>query len=383
YTGNRLMSLSGALTGTYTYDANGNATKDRTGMTFSYNHLNLPKTATKSGTSVTYLYDALGTKLRKTATVGSTTTQRDYVGGIEYSKVGTGASSIEMIHTEEGYLQRNAGNNTYTYHYNLTDHLGNVRATLQRTGPTTGNVVQKHDYYPFGKAKAIVTSGINKYLYNGKELQSELGGQYDYGARFYDAEIGRWNVVDPMAEQGRRWSPYSYAFDNPIRFIDPDGMWPWPPANHNPLYKVQSMISNNVASVQRATDKVVDKISTTAKEIGRGIQTSVSDNKESLLGQAQMFQEVGDNVALTGAGMAIVGAPVAGVGAGPGVVTAAAGELVSKTGLVIEVAVEAIAGVGKNAAITTVNESMYETLGAVGTKAIDQLLPGPKIGIDK
>ncbi len=226
YTGNRLMSLSGALTGTYIYDANGNATKDRTGMTFSYNHLNLPKTATKSGTSVTYLYDALGTKLRKTATVGSTTTQRDYVGGIEYSKVGTGASSIEMIHTEEGYLQRNAGNNTYTYHYNLTDHLGNVRATLQRTGPTTGNVIQKHDYYPFGKAKAIVTSGINKYLYNGKELQGEIGGQYDYGARFYDAEIGRWNVVDPLAEAGFEMSPYSYAFNNPILFIDPDGMWP-------------------------------------------------------------------------------------------------------------------------------------------------------------
>jgi RHS repeat-associated protein len=230
----------------YGYDLYGNVTADANkGVTITYNHLNLPVKITANLGVIDYLYNATGQKLKKTVLTSITNTS-DYLSGFQYTN-----SLLGMIPTAEGYVKNTVvnGTNNYNYVFTYKDHLGNVRLSYG-LDPVSGTVkiLEESNYYPFGlKHKNYNMTERNyykggggvvlqpcttcpatfsyNYKFNGKEWQDDLAlNLYDYGARYYDPAIGRWLNTDPLADKYRRWTPYGYVMDNPVFFIDPDGM---------------------------------------------------------------------------------------------------------------------------------------------------------------
>ena len=200
----------------YNYDSNGNLTKDlNKGITnISYNCLNLPSVVTFSdGSTVTYTYAAGGTKLKTVHKIGSTTTTTDYCGNVVYEN-----GVQKLLLTDEGYVTLSDNK----YHYYLKDHQGNNRVVINQSG----TVEETNHYYPFGGVFASA-GNVQPYKYNGKEYDGKKGlNWYDYGARMYDAALGRFMTVDPLAEKYYPMSPYGYCLNNPIKFIDADGRLP-------------------------------------------------------------------------------------------------------------------------------------------------------------
>ena len=197
----------------YAYDANGNLTKDlNKGITgISYNCLNLPNAVTFSdGSTITYTYGADGTKLRTVHKIGSATTTTDYCGNVIYEN-----GVQKLLLTEEGYVTLSDSK----YHYYLKDHQGNNRVVINQSG----TVEETNHYYPFGGVFASAGS-IQPYKYNGKEFDNKKGlNWYDYGARHYDAALGRFTTNDRFAEKYYSMSPYQYGANNPVNNIDVNG----------------------------------------------------------------------------------------------------------------------------------------------------------------
>ncbi|MBI2418679.1 MAG: hypothetical protein HYV28_12415 [Ignavibacteriales bacterium] len=143
--------------------------------------------------------------------------------GFEYNAAGTSYSLVQFPFSEGRVLSKGGG--LYGYEYLMKDHLGNVRVSFEPADNNNITLTQEDYYYPFELRVPIVDQAAskNRYLYNGKEyVNFENLNWYDYGARWYDPQLGRWHVVDP-ADQF--FSPYVYGNNNPINGVDKHGMF--------------------------------------------------------------------------------------------------------------------------------------------------------------
>ena len=147
--------------------------------------------------------------------------------GVEYKN-----GAVDRFAHTEGAVVRQADGTTFLHEYSIKDHLGNTRVTYSDANNdgfiAVSDIKQINHYYAFGmnmEGNWNGAGGSNKYQYNGKEWNDDFGlGWNDYGARFYDPAIARWGAVDPMAGIYTALSPYNYTKNNPIKFIDPNGM---------------------------------------------------------------------------------------------------------------------------------------------------------------
>lgn len=234
---NRLMKITDNSTNTsgypgggntIGYDLNGNMINftDRSLSVIKYNYLNLPSFFDSAGYATgTYKYRADGTKLKKTEWIsfGNFTTETDYLDEFHYE-----SGNLKFFPTTEGFY--NFMTNQYIYNY--TDHLGSVRMVYAAAEGGGIQILEQNNFYPFGMQHSGYNDGSYfantgfpyNFKFNGKEV---AWGGYDFGARIYMSDIGKWSAIDPLAEKMTRYSPYNYAFSNPVNFIDPDGRRPY------------------------------------------------------------------------------------------------------------------------------------------------------------
>jgi RHS repeat-associated protein len=219
----------------FTYDKIGNMVFDgNKSMDINYNFLNLPARVTRyQGTpnqqAIHYHYTATGRKMRERSVVNGSTTTRFYAGPFVF--INNPYTDPAWINTPYGRFVQHNGQ--WTTEFYLKDHLGNTCLAMLKTSSNNHVISQENHYYPFGMRISSLSSEPvsmgnrkNRYIYNGKEFNEEFGlNWYDYGARFYDPQIARWHSVDPLAERAYSWTPYRYGFNNPISYIDPDGMF--------------------------------------------------------------------------------------------------------------------------------------------------------------
>lgn len=212
------VKVGGMTTKSYSYDSVGNVTFSsyRNISSINYNALNnLPISVTKNDrSSVKFSYNGINQRVIKQLSNGK---QIIYIHGFnDYPLIEIGEQKIQYIYGVGGLLAI-AQNNELNYV--LKDQQGSIRAVVGENG----TVKTMLDYMPFGQLIPNSYGDVNilSYRYTGQEFDSELG-VYNYLARFYDPQLGRFYSCDPNFQYG---SPFAYCNNNPINNTDPSGEW--------------------------------------------------------------------------------------------------------------------------------------------------------------
>jgi len=329
----------------YDYDFNGNLIKDTNKgiKEIKYNHLNLPVFIKFEGVvngTISYIYNSIGQKVKKEVyeDVNNVTTITDYLGGYQYKD-----AILQFFPHAEGYvhntkpLAAQGGANSvlgnFNYVFNYTDHLGNVRVSFAKD-PVDDNVVkilEENHYYPFGMkhknynvdhlnfdefpetgveivpAPAVANATYN-YKYNGKELQEELGlNMYDYGARNYMPDLGRWGNMDNHSDSYTAYSPYNYTINNPINVIDPDGndiyIIIWASDRKNGHYGHAAIAVDNYKKVNKKDSNGNDVLDSDGNVVTEMVKDGTYTYYDLWPGVDENGDEVGDDFGEAGPGL--------------------------------------------------------------------------------
>ncbi len=235
YTGtNRLKKVTGE-SDQFIYDYNGNFTNDyfNNNTDIKYDHRNLITEITRINEledppatyTTTYKYDEAGNRINKKVVKDDGSTMEIIVNEYYIRDLSGKEIAIYQNDTLKFWNVWGLGNEGritaegIRYYY-IKDHLGSIRAVLN----DNNDLVEAIDYDPWGHIARYWTTSPTKYKFTGKERDNETG--YDYfGARYYDARIGRWGQEDLLINKYPAFSPYCYSLNSPILLKDPDGRW--------------------------------------------------------------------------------------------------------------------------------------------------------------
>ena len=198
-----------------------------------------------------YAYSADGVKL--SVSDGTSSFGYEYLGSLIYVRT-NGSLSLDQALFDGGTVRPNGA-----VDYFVKDHWGSVRVIVDQAG----TVREQNYYYPYGERcpeSTYAVSSVNRYKFNGKEEQT-VGdlGMLDYGARMYQAGIGRWFVSDPLAEKYYSVSPYAYCGNDPINRVDPTGMiW----EDKKEIERLKAQIAKKMESIKKDMAKTTQQLST-------------------------------------------------------------------------------------------------------------------------